>query len=1060
MPPKKNDKDAGTYLKYNTSKWPYQPVLRQGGLTEEVLTTGDMGVLNKFLKKNVIRLTDDEITYLNLRREAQEAFIRERGKQWNIFVSKGEEKPFLTADNKNGFIGFSELKYPEPQSSDNGCWSCALSLLLRSRGVDLTQEQIRAWKPIQGKAKLDSQAAYYRNADTGVEIVDDADLITEVSPNTAVSSMSVNPLDRESLTLIGKNGETIVPTDVQKEKIISEYKKQAKEILVSKINEAILEHHSPVVLTWDGHSITVTGISEDGMLRCQDSLAEPMERYISADTVIEHSLTRHEKVTYQGVKVTRDPTGLGITWLHEAPVTSYEKDPDMKDIDFGLLNDCIKVDGSGKVIAEVPERNDVFSTIKRNGAGIISSKGITTSVTMDTTELEKELDVRSVECFGGKPFLSEANTLYPSHLRQKGNTRYAKDYLTKLNGSFEKIFQAFSTDEAPLDSDEVEKDVKGFKEKYDRLEEIVLAFSEGKVKEDKMGVDALREIPALLTHRFNDGKTLYQHINSVIPPVERVNLLKGLKEIDTYYGLDIDFGKALGKDGPVYPADMEHEANREKRFAKLKTGPEANNNDKEKWYKTKLDRIVKEEQLWQSGCAKAHVSVKGLELTEEQKKKNEAIYDSIAKNGGFEEFVKDAESIDDLFGRFMKYGITLGQYKPDDFTFKGDSIYAAGPVPKAEQQPVQSNSAESSQPVNDDNSFSLFDNGDNSQSDQEYDDDGFEKIPPELLDPNYDANIQQAAQQETVNAAGASDTSPEVQQQKEEAARQVEVYEEIDSKSLLATLEKLKKGLEEKHTVSFIGGGASNEMDKLRKSVKSVIDYIKENGDNGIRPDGLKKKMDTMKKAAAHYTEKKKNDSFRYRGNDDWKPMTGMGRTRFKAAEQIQELDYNSFVSEHSIIEAEQKVLKQLSETASAMDPKADISGLKTQLAQALASVYAKANILPHDEMPNYDAVIKGGEHSGERLGQVLDSEIGTVKQHRNFKKLISFIRTPKEIEALCKSVIGKDPTKASNSIAMEMEKAAKKAPLREKQNRTSVKRRLGLDMPGEGLIQKNSVKK
>ena len=157
-----------------------------------------------------------------------------------------------------------------------------------------------------------------------------------------------------------------------------------------------------------------------------------------------------------------------------------------------------------------------------------------------------------------------------------------------------------------------------------------------------------------------------------------------------------------------------------------------------------------------------------------------------------------------------------------------------------------------------------------------------------------------------------------------------------------------------------------------------------------------------MKETAAFYIGKKKENSVRYKGNSDWKPLTGMGKTRIKAAGQIEQLNYKDFVTEHSIIEKEQQVLKQLSKNASAMDPKADISDLKLCLVETLASVYAKSVLLPHDKKPKYDAVIKEGDHSGKTVEKVLAEEIVRVKEHKDFRRLIRSISSPKDIVDLC----------------------------------------------------------
>ena len=225
----RNKKDANSCIDFINK----QPKLRIGGLNEEILNTGNLEVLKSFLANNKNTLTNDEKQYLALRIQAQEVFENEKRKSAEALASNQEKKQ-PAVDNKKGFAGFSLLKYSGKQTSFCGCWSCSFSLMLKSRGIDMTQEQIRAWRPDyasnNGINPASKNSTYKRNGDTEVTMGDNADLITQLLPNTALTSVTISPYTPEMISLVDPNnpGADIKPTPQQHQLIKEQYKIKRK----------------------------------------------------------------------------------------------------------------------------------------------------------------------------------------------------------------------------------------------------------------------------------------------------------------------------------------------------------------------------------------------------------------------------------------------------------------------------------------------------------------------------------------------------------------------------------------------------------------------------------------------------------------------------------------------------------------------------------------------------------------------------------------------------------------------------------------------------------------
>lgn len=105
-------------------------------LTDDALISGNLKVLNDFRRTHRKELADPKNApakeYLDARIQTAKRFeARERNAMLDAAMKK--TPPKLMVDNKDGFVGFSDLKYPDYQTSSNGCWSLAYSTLLMNR---------------------------------------------------------------------------------------------------------------------------------------------------------------------------------------------------------------------------------------------------------------------------------------------------------------------------------------------------------------------------------------------------------------------------------------------------------------------------------------------------------------------------------------------------------------------------------------------------------------------------------------------------------------------------------------------------------------------------------------------------------------------------------------------------------------------------------------------------------------------------------------------------------------------------------------------------------------
>lgn len=411
-------------------------------LTDDVLISGDLELLNKFQKDHQAELRQEKNAnakrYIDARIRSAEKF---RALENKAMLDAAQKKfpPKQEVVDKDGFIGLADMKYPDYQTSANGCWSASYSLLLKSRGVELSQEEIRQWRPDYKEnaapdTKPNSERKRLMNVDTGNSIYPNADLVGKVLPNTAVNNLHLDPFEPGMLSIDGKP-----LSAAQQQTVQEEYHAQVKEKLQTTILESFAQHQSPVSASWDGHFITITGISADGnTIRYEESLGaennSPRTRTMTMDELVKQGMSAH---IHNGVQYDRG-YGIELTWLSDLPVAEHGKEqpglhPENKDY--------VTVGDNGSVTVSVPGNDEAFSIAGSPVQGQVDSRAVEKQMVLDQTKLARRLGVKKIDGIGpgGGILCGGAGTFYPGRVMRPGDPSLAQKALASQKKNISKV---------------------------------------------------------------------------------------------------------------------------------------------------------------------------------------------------------------------------------------------------------------------------------------------------------------------------------------------------------------------------------------------------------------------------------------------------------------------------------------------------------------------------------------------------------------------------------------------------------------------------------------------
>ena len=364
-------------------------------IPDRILMTGNKKELEKFYMENGLKLTPADRRYMQARlHTANQLDYLERKALQDIANGTVPVAPGPTL--KKGYVGFDKLKLSGPQTSGCGCWSCAMSLLLQSRGIDLSQEEIRAFRPEYdaGQENMSPEQLLTRNRDSFTSPTENADLIFKVLPNTALSNVAIMPMMEDPSLyppLIQPNLQGLTPEQIQErmaayrrsEKERTEraqrlYLETAKQKLINAIRQGINDDHSPVILNrGGGHFVTITGISPDGQrLRVEDSYqscSRPTQ-YVKVDDLVKEYLAPGRQ-------------GLDLTWLKDLPVPEYGKAPEETQLMPADPNVAV-MDSTGKITVTEPPRLISVNALPQPGTGLLKAQEIKKNEYMDQREIQ------------------------------------------------------------------------------------------------------------------------------------------------------------------------------------------------------------------------------------------------------------------------------------------------------------------------------------------------------------------------------------------------------------------------------------------------------------------------------------------------------------------------------------------------------------------------------------------------------------------------------------------------------------------------------------------------
>ncbi len=237
-------------------------------LPRGILNTGDIELLRiyKELYGDTLRTMPDGRLYVEYldQRIAGLDRVRQQKEESRKKTERRELPPLPPVqESPDGTIMLTGVRQTEYQTATQGCWSVSLSNILRSRGVQLSQKDIRSFRPTisfdTGNARKAPETNEINN-DGGSDPYHDSELVMDNIPNTAVRHWGFEDLPT---AVIDERGNV--------------YRDHTDDIAVKAIREQVeyaLKHdQSPIALKYCGHYQTIVGIKGNKVF-LKDSLPQ------------------------------------------------------------------------------------------------------------------------------------------------------------------------------------------------------------------------------------------------------------------------------------------------------------------------------------------------------------------------------------------------------------------------------------------------------------------------------------------------------------------------------------------------------------------------------------------------------------------------------------------------------------------------------------------------------------------------------------------------------------------------------------------------------------------
>ncbi|MEG1682802.1 MAG: hypothetical protein RR295_03150 [Oscillospiraceae bacterium] len=201
-------------------------------------------------------------------------------------LGRNAQRPVCPETRKVGDnVYLPDARQPTPQSTTNGCWSVSMESLLAYHGVNLTQQEIRAYRPdcsvdptrnmtVKEQENERNLLSRRMNANAINDICDYSDLIHTTMQDVALHHVS------PSL-------------------------EHGTDELKQYIRMGLEQHKSPISICFNGHFQTVVGLEGDKLL-----LLDPHEKYPEVNGKIQPT-----KVKLSSLHV--DDHGVTLDWIEK-----------------------------------------------------------------------------------------------------------------------------------------------------------------------------------------------------------------------------------------------------------------------------------------------------------------------------------------------------------------------------------------------------------------------------------------------------------------------------------------------------------------------------------------------------------------------------------------------------------------------------------------------------------------------------------------------------------------------------------------------------------------------
>ncbi|MCR5632303.1 MAG: hypothetical protein K6F60_02305 [Eubacterium sp.] len=237
-------------------------------LEENIRNCGNLTELKKYYLSNQDKL-DIKQRILILKR----IHVIEKAKKY----SENEELPDFTNYNKGEDSVSLNISFDKPQSSSNGCWSCSLMMMLKAHGINVDQEDIRAYRPdLNMEDRKDKTVLLTYDRDKGMNVSEAADSALAFAPNRMMRYFSF-ALPSKAQQHLG----TEQKIDWKK------YVSACAEEAAKRIKQILNEEKTPITFTNGAHYYTIKSINGK-TVKCIDSVSNEFETDYKLEDLIDN----------------------------------------------------------------------------------------------------------------------------------------------------------------------------------------------------------------------------------------------------------------------------------------------------------------------------------------------------------------------------------------------------------------------------------------------------------------------------------------------------------------------------------------------------------------------------------------------------------------------------------------------------------------------------------------------------------------------------------------------------------------------------------------------------